>query len=342
MPSAGQETSLSYGPLVQQNDSMAGKMDYYGISHVGNARSTNQDQFLIADLSKSMRVHQTRLDLEPESTIFGNSQGKLLLVADGMGGHAAGEQASRLVVECVTSYVMNEMSWPHQPASEDEAGLPDELLKVAHHCQEQLLKDASLRPERTGMGTTLTLAYVLWPHLHLMHVGDSRCYLWRGRELQQLTTDHTVAQSLIDSGSTQRADVRQSVLGNMLWNVIGGQKGSLDPETSQTQLLLGDTVLLCTDGLTKHVSDELLAEILSLDLSAQDSCELLVTTANNAGGTDNITLVIVRFLDSRERVANRSEAMAVVDLEGETTIMDSPPVASESATANEDTVSDGV
>ncbi len=315
---------------------MSGKMDCCGLSDVGLARSSNQDQYLIADLSKSMRVHQTSLDLDPESTLFGNSQGKLLLVADGMGGHAAGEQASRLVVEVVTKHFLNSMSWFHRLDADAEANLLDELDDAAHECQARLLDDAASRPERTGMGTTLTLAYVIWPHLHLVHIGDSRCYLYRGSQLRQLTTDHTVAQSLIDAGTSLKADVASSPLGNMLWNVIGGEKGRLEPQTSQQMLQLGDTVLLCTDGLTRHVSDELLQEILALNLTASQTCDLLVAAANDAGGLDNITLVVARFLGSCQESALEMEASADVDLEGETTIMQMPALnasAVESQTA---------
>ena len=154
---------------------MPGKMDCFGLTDVGKVRDVNEDQFLIADLNKSMLVHQTSLSHDDHTRLFGGSQGQLLLVADGMGGHAAGKQASTLAVQTLSHYVLNAMRWLFQLDEPNEADLEDEF-KTGQACQRRLEAEADAMPEKHGMGTTLTMAYVLWPRLYVVHVGDSRCY----------------------------------------------------------------------------------------------------------------------------------------------------------------------
>src|SRR5437763_9216083 len=117
---------------------MRGKMDCFGLTDVGTAREANEDQFLIADLNKSMLIHQTSLQLEDHTRLFGGSQGKLLLVADGMGGHVAGQRASTLAVDTVTRYVLNTMSWflRLEPGREDD--LQEELKTALERCQQRI------------------------------------------------------------------------------------------------------------------------------------------------------------------------------------------------------------
>src|SRR5436190_381940 len=142
---------------------MAGKMDCYGLTDRGHERETNEDQFLVADLSKSMLVHQTSLSHEDHTRLFGGSQGKLLLVADGMGGLTGGRQASALAVEGIANYVLNTMPWFFRLRADHEDDLSDELRAALEACQRRVEVAAAARPERRRMGTTLTLAYLLWP-----------------------------------------------------------------------------------------------------------------------------------------------------------------------------------
>ncbi len=277
---------------------MRGSMDVFGLTDIGRKRDQNEDQFLIADLSKSMNVHQTSLGLDHQTRLFGSSQGKVLAVADGMGGQAAGERASGVAIDAMVSYVLNTMRWFFQLDDDCEDDLLDSLKESLEHCQARLREEAEAIPDRQGMGTTMTLVYLIWPRLYVVHVGDSRCYLFRGGRLEQLTRDHTIAEKFIEEGAMNRDDAEATRWRNVLWNVIGGGSNELCPEVSRINLEIGDVVLVCSDGLTMHVSDAEIADQLSKGASAEETCGEFVKTANAAGGGDNITVIVARFLDT--------------------------------------------
>jgi protein phosphatase len=293
---------------------MSGKMDVYGLTDPGKVRGHNEDQYLIADLSKSMRVHRTSLDLDEQTRLFGPSQGQLLLVADGLGGEAAGERASRLAVDALTAYVLNTMHWFFRLREDSEEQFADDLRAALQYCQAQIRAEAARLPQQRGMGTTLTLAYLIWPRLFVVHAGDSRCYLLRQGRLWRVTRDHTVAQRLAEEGVLQ--DPEHSTLSHVLWNVLGDSDDELVPEVYRGELDLGDTLLLCTDGLTKHMSDAELTRLLAADEPSEQTCRRLVAAANAAGGTDNITVVVAHFRDARQQQAV-AEAAAAQPMENE-------------------------
>lgn len=291
---------------------MQGKMDCHGLSDRGKAREVNEDQFLIADLNKSMRVHQTSLGIEDQTRLFGGSQGKVLLVADGMGGHAGGERASTLAVDAVTTYLLNNMRWLFRLHEDPQDDFLDDLKSALDQCQSRVSAEAERTPQRKGMGTTLTMAYVVWPRLYVVHVGDSRCYLLRKSELKQITTDHTVAERYVEAGAMEPEEAETSRWSDVLWNVVGGDSDELLPEVHKAELQIGDTLLLCTDGLNKHVPDGQIAQSLDADSDAERTCCRLVEVANDAGGTDNVTVVVARFLE-RDEHEEALEAEASLD-----------------------------
>jgi len=291
---------------------MAGKMDVFGLSDVGKVREVNEDQFLIADLNKSMLIHQTSLNLDDHTRLFGGSQGKLLLVADGMGGHVAGQRASSLAVDTITRYVLNTMSWFMQLGAEQEDDLREELKSALERCQERIEDEAAQQRAHRGMGTTLTLAYLLWPRLYVVHAGDSRCYLLRGGRLEQITTDHTVAQQMVAAGALPAEKAPETRWSHVLWNCIGGGSHELSPEVHKVTLQIGDTLLLCTDGLSGEVGNDRILEILRLNVSAEETCRRLVEAAHQVGAPDNITAVVARFHDGHQAAhAQSARAEAV-------------------------------
>ncbi len=192
------------------------KMDCAGLTDVGRVRQTNEDQFLIADLNKSMLVRQTSLALADHTRLFGGSQGALLLVADGMGGHAAGKQASALAVQTLEHYVLNTMPWFFHLQQDQETDLQDELKSAMEACQHSIETATAARPQQRGMGTTLTMAYLLWPRLYVVHVGDSRCYLFRPPRLVQITKDQTMAQQLVEHNVLAPEEAPHSHWSNVL------------------------------------------------------------------------------------------------------------------------------
>jgi PPM family protein phosphatase len=295
---------------------MVGKMDCFGLTDAGLARGANEDQFLIADLNKSMLVHQTSLSHEDHTRLFGGSQGKLLLVADGMGGQAGGRQASALAVEGLASYVLNTMPWFYRLAEGHEDDLREELKAALEACQRRVEGAAEARPGGGRMGTTLTMAYVLWPRLFVVHAGDSRCYLLRDGRLHRVTTDHTVAQQLVERGVLGPEEAGESRWSHVLWNCIGGGSHELNPDVYKATLQLGDTLLLCTDGLTKVVSDAEILRTLRRGERAREACDRLVALANAGGGPDNVTAVVARFLDARAADAPAAGAAAAAAATG--------------------------
>lgn len=287
---------------------MSGFMDCFGASDIGRSRATNEDHFLISDVCKSMRVHQTSLGLDHQTRLFGNTQGKLLMVADGMGGHDAGERASQLVLDTIVDYVLNVLSWILHSDSAAEENFVDQLKKSLIACQNRIDKESASVEQHRKMGSTLTLAYIIWPRAFLIHVGDSRCYLFRERKLQQLTRDHTLAQLVKDSVRDEDPKNQNEILGgngdsmsHVLWNVIGGGSEKPHPDALAIDLEIGDTLVLCTDGLSNTVSSSKIQEALSRNSSAATVCTELISEANQAGGSDNITLVVSRFLNEMPR-----------------------------------------
>jgi protein phosphatase len=298
---------------------MRSKIDYSGLTHIGNSRSRNEDQFLVADLNKSMLVHQTSLRQDDHTRLFGGSQGQLLLVADGMGGHAAGEQASAIAVESLEQYVLNTMSWFYRLQENIDSDLMEELKAALDTCQQSIERAALINPARRGMGTTLTMAYILWPWLYVVHAGDSRCYLFRDSRLEQITTDHTVAQQLVERGAITRSEAKRSRWSHVLHNCVGGGSHELNAEVHEAELKAGDTILLCTDGLTAGVREERIVEVLGKRTCAEDACRELVDRANELGGTDNVTVVVARVYDARQPVPE-AKAEGAWEAEGGATL----------------------
>lgn len=281
------------------------KMDCSGLTDVGRERQTNEDQFLIADLNKSMLVRQTSLSYEDPTRLFSGSQGALLLVADGMGGHAAGKQASALAVQTLEHYMLNIMPWFFHLQHDQETDLQEELKSAMEACQRSIENAAAARPEQRGMGTTLTMAFLLWPRVYVVHVGDSRCYLLRPPRLLRITKDQTMAQQLVEKSVLTPEEAPQSRWSHVLWNCLGGHSRHFNAEVYKASLSVGDTLLLCTDGLSGQRRDEDLSRLVQQGGSAEETCRRLVAAANDAGGPDNITVVVARFLDARS-----SEAMS--------------------------------
>lgn len=317
---------------------MLKKMDCHGLTDIGRKRETNEDQFLVADLSKSMRVYQTSLGFDHQARLFGVSQGKLLLVADGMGGHAAGERASTVAVDSVTGFILNSMCWLFRLDESSEDEFLDDLKSVLQRCQADIRVEAESMPARAGMGTTVTMAYIVWPRLYVVHAGDSRCYLLRDSKLEQVTKDHTVAQYLVEQGGLKPEEAEGSRWSNTLWNVVGGDSNELKPEVYKGELVLGDTLLLCTDGLTKHVPDEEIIRLLDSEPASEEVCRRLVNTANDAGGSDNITVVVARFRNAGGHKAASESEVALEETVGQAGVdAERQPTAAAGAAKDEST-----
>ncbi|EMI54530.1 PP2C family protein-serine/threonine phosphatase [Rhodopirellula sallentina] len=265
-----------------------------GLTDIGRRRAENQDQFLIAELRKSMLVHSTSLLVDKEVPLFGSARGQLLIVADGMGGHAAGRRASSVAMDHLITELLNRMHWFLHLEHDHEDEFIDSLKDLLRQAHARILSEAADDDSQRGMGTTLTMAYIVWPRMYVVHAGDSRCYLIRDGQCEQLTTDHTLARQLVESGGLKPEEEEQSRWSNVLWNVLGGSGDQeLIAEVRRTDLVEGDMVLLCSDGLSRYLSTETLAGVVSEGCSDHRGiCHRLVGLANAAGGEDNITVVV--------------------------------------------------
>jgi protein phosphatase len=311
-------------------------MDCFGLTDSGRKRPTNQDHFLIADLNKSMRVHATSLTLDNETRVYGGSQGKLLIVADGMGGEAAGERACTIAVDQVTTYVLNSLAWCFRLEEGSEHDFEDDLKQALESCQKSIEAAVGTHPEMKSMGTTMTMVYIVWPRAFVVHVGDSRCYLLRNRQLDQVTVDHTMSEIMAEAGQMSREEARHSPMGHALWNVLGGRSDELSVDVYKLTLERDDILLLCTDGLYDMVPHEKLQEVLDSSASAEAACRQLVDLANENGGKDNITVIVSHFLSPQiddprafveAEVPLEELTAASSDTSNKLTVSDSPSVA---------------
>jgi serine/threonine protein phosphatase PrpC len=286
-------TAVSAAPDRKPRDD---EIDVCGLTHPGRVRTDNQDHFLVCSLRKQMVVQHTSLT-EADQLLAGSERVALLMmVADGVGGGNKGEVASRSALEAVSRYVSRSMHCYYASGSAGDQEFSEALQEGASRSHAELVRRGEEEPEFRGMATTLTLYLGHWPHAHLLQVGDSRCYLLRGDELTQITRDQTMAQELIDLGVMTPADASGSRLQHTLSSSIGGRQTA--PAVTQFELTWDTVVLLCSDGLTRHVSDDLIRDRLRSMTSAKQVCEDLVQDALEGGGSDNITVVVRRAVAS--------------------------------------------
>ena len=269
-------------------------IDVAAISHQGHVRDNNEDRYLVVRFGRSLENLATNLHehvLETSYTLNGYG----MLVADGMGGMAAGEVASGLALSKLVELVIETSDWTMSLQHDRDVQrvlqrMTDRFLQVDDALREKAKSDPTLR----GMGTTLTVAGALGSDLVIGHVGDSRAYLLRDTRLRQLTTDHTLAQALIDAGVAKRDDPATRSMRHVLTAAIGALDERVEPQVQRFRLYEGDKLLLCTDGLTEMVDDNTITTVLREAKSAQSASQGLVDLALAAGGVDNITVIVAQ------------------------------------------------
>jgi protein phosphatase len=281
------------GPVVPDSSSPKPRdeeLDFFGLTHPGLVRQGNQDHYLVSTLHKTARVRATSL---PNPELFELPSQRIAsfgMVADGVGGHHGGETASRAAIEAIAEYVKETMKAFYTADENDENAFFTALQDAAAMCHRSVIERAEASGQPTA-ATTLTLFVAVWPSLYILHVGDSRLYLYRQGRVQQLTRDQTMAQDLVDMGAMPKTAAAQSPLAHVLTSAMGGSEAV--PDVTRVELRRGDAVLLCTDGLTKHVSDDQIAERMRTMTSAEQVVRTLVDDALAGGGTDNVTVLVV-------------------------------------------------
>jgi serine/threonine protein phosphatase PrpC len=270
-------------------------VDVAGLSHRGNLRPQNEDHFFVARFGRFLERLFTNLPEDELPRRF-DETGYAVVVADGIGGSAGGAVASRLAISTLINLVLGDPDWILR--------LDDEMLSAAvrRRVMERYSQISSVMAERAqadptleGFGTTMTVAMSLGKDLLVAHVGDSRAYLLREHRLHQLTRDHTLVQDLADKGALSPQDVATHRLRHVLTKALGAQGGPVEPDVQELVLEDGDCLLLCTDGLTEMVEEERIALVLGRGEPAETVCQCLVEEALQAGGKDNVTVVVARY-----------------------------------------------
>jgi PPM family protein phosphatase len=270
--------------------------DFFGATDVGRVRDNNQDQFLVAALERALFIEGSSLPAEAGTRLTDTPQGRLLIVADGIGGHGGGELASAVTIDAMAHYAFGAMPWAMGRSACSLQELAEGLRDAVAKAQARVRRVARRKNVAPDLGTTLTMAYVAWPDLHLVHVGDSRAYLLREGQLHRLTRDHTLAQQLIDDEAMTPEEAQRSHYSHVLVNAVGGGTDELHVELHGTRLEVEDQLMLCTDGLYDMVPDSVIAERLrKTDEPVEAVVRGLIRAANEAGGRDNVTVVLARF-----------------------------------------------
>jgi len=237
----------------------------YGMTDIGKKRGANEDAYLLI----------------PEKKIY--------VVSDGMGGHNAGEVASQTAIKALESFFVGiEMqSIPKESISET-------LINAVLDANKMVRAKGMSANEYSNMGCTVVLVFIDQNILHVGHVGDSRVYLIDKKDIVQVTTDHSVVMELVQAGEMTKAEARCSYLKNQLSQALG-ISAEVRPEYIRRELKKGDTVLLCTDGLWDMLSDDQIHKSVNEGGTPEKTCKMLLNLANEAGGDDNITVIVTRI-----------------------------------------------
>ena len=293
LPDTADRSPASTAPLAAPFSSRV-RIDVAGVTHPGLVRTNNEDQFFVSRLSRSLETMLTSL---PKGNVPERSDevNYVLVVADGMGGHAAGEVASRMVISTLVNLALDVPDWilkvdaEHKPEIERRAR--EAVEQVGADVVERGRQDEALR----GMGSTLTAARSFGRELLIIHVGDSRAYLQRAGALHRLTRDHTYVQLLVDTKQLTASEAATSRLRHVLTNVLGGSDEQVQVDVDLLTLEDGDQLLLCSDGLTDVVDDAAIASTLAEGSPAADACARLLQLALDGGGRDNVTVIVAAY-----------------------------------------------
>jgi PPM family protein phosphatase len=263
-------------------------------SNRGLLRPENEDHFLTVCAGRWLEAVETSLvhsgvRKRSEEIAYG------LLVADGLGGADGGELASRTALSTLVHLCLQTPDWIFSFGEVDLKEVMRRHRERFRRIHEAMIDFGRDDPSLAEMGTTLTMACSLGKVAMIGHIGDSRAYLLRNRQLMQLTRDHTLVQGLVDAGELTPEEAADHPWRHVLSRTLGGGGDQSDGDFQRVDLADGDQLLLCTDGLTNMVLDGDIAAILCLDVAAEEACQRLVDEANRNGGFDNITVALARY-----------------------------------------------
>src|SRR5437016_7416676 len=274
------------------------RIEVFAKTDLGRTRDHNEDRFLVADLTRktaSLQPDVRQHDIGPRGT--------LLVVADGMGGAAAGELASEMATDTIYAHLVKTWNAEDEATPQRFAYRLKEAVEVANA---SIHAHAKAHPEVRGMGTTTTAAGVLNDHLYLTQVGDSRAYLIRGGTAHQITKDQSLMQRLVEAGELTEEEAAQSERRNIILQALGPDP-KVKVDLTHQDVRKGDILVLCSDDLSGQVKRDEIAEAIARERDLQTACDRLIALANERGGPDNITVVIARFDGDGLRAATAGE-----------------------------------
>lgn len=283
------DTPVSSSAPAERRESAEGgdvQVRLFARTDVGQIREHNEDNFLVADLTK-----RSRGLLEANRSALVGEHGALFAVCDGMGGAAAGEIASQLAVDILYERMVDGLEDNTAVARND---LARRLVRAVEAAGLRIFQEAKLDRTRRGMGTTVTAAALVDDHLFLAQVGDSRGYILRGDNLTQVTRDQSLVNQLIEAGQLTEEEAETFEHNNIILQALG-TSDTVQVDLTYVPLQKGDVLLLCSDGLSGMVRFDEIREVLRSSDDPVEVCKTLTDRANQAGGHDNITVIVVHF-----------------------------------------------
>lgn len=272
------------------NDVTQQPIDVFGLTDSGTVRASNEDHFVIATLRKAVELRFSSLAESRARGSLREASAHLLVVADGVGGRPGGEYASELAVQTLLEFITQAAGCFQAFDVDKEQQFLERMEQAVQHSHELIRKEHG--PRGHAPSTTLTMVTLIWPRAYLVHAGDSRAYWMQRGRLRLLTQDQTMGEFMVDAGAwTEEVAARAKSAGTLI-SAVGASE--LTPTIGLADLERGDTLLLCTDGLTKHVPDERIAAVLTGTGNAEMACRELVSAALAGGGTDNVTAIVAR------------------------------------------------
>jgi protein phosphatase len=281
-------------PLWPETGSSQVQVDLAAVSDRGLVRENNQDHYLVVRIGRSLEtlltnLSATQVPARAEEVAYG------LVVADGTGGPAAGEVASRLAITTLVSLALHTPDWVLGIRPRDTRRRVQRMEERWGRVQEALRQRGDRDPALGQMGTTMSAAVSLGTRLVVGHVGDSRVYIFRQGRLHQLTRDHTLARTMADLGAWTPEQAATQPQRHMLMSAFSAAGDTVQGDFQQALLADGDQLLLCTDGLTDMVDAEVISSVLSRAASADEACQALLAAALKDGGKDNVTIALARY-----------------------------------------------
>jgi serine/threonine protein phosphatase PrpC len=283
-------TSLGPPPSLGSDSPPRFTVQAHGQTDKGRQRDSNQDNYVLCVLRKALHILGS--SLKQEEFYHSSPLGYLFLVADGVGGHAAGQQASELTVKSVENFVLDTLDHCEELQDQEPNPLLSEFQEALRQADARLFREGTRHPELRGMATTSTLAFIQ-RDLYVAHVGDSRCYLLRGDLLYRITSDHTLVGEMVRQGLLEPEEAEGHAFRHVVTNIVGGSDQGVKVELHKLPLEPADRLLLCTDGLTEMVPEAEIRTILQQEREPRRACQRLINRANEAGGKDNITTIVV-------------------------------------------------